>query len=154
MFAGPFAGPFVGPFAVVGVFVPGLGVIKTSLLGIKESSVLTGTFTDEDIPTPEGGELGVEAGVADGEVAVGAGVGALDCGVAPGLAAGVGLVPAEPGVAGDPEVPALAVVASVEGGEVASVGAADAAAVACAPLGGVPALAVGGFLPDTKSCKF
>ena len=43
-----------GAGAVVGAF----GTIKTSLFGIKESSVLTGTLTEDDMPTAEGGVLG------------------------------------------------------------------------------------------------
>ena len=56
-----------------------LGAMTTSLFGIKESLVLSGTLTEEDIPTADGGALGtVEAveAVADFEAGAGEDVGA------------------------------------------------------------------------------
>lgn len=55
-----------------------LGAITTSLLGIKESLVLTGTLTEEDIPTADGGALGAgEVGEVGADFEAGAGADAV-----------------------------------------------------------------------------
>ncbi len=53
-----------------------LGAMTTSLFGIKESLVLSGTLTEEDIPTADGGALGTVEAVADFEAGAGEDVGA------------------------------------------------------------------------------